>query len=85
MNYQHYISSREGPANSVRLAELESAGFRCPICNSGGEGVTIEAHHHTYEKLGHKQPGDLTALGRTCRHVVPDQLRHVRYEQHPDP
>jgi 5-methylcytosine-specific restriction endonuclease McrA len=81
MNYHEYISSREWREQPVRLAELESAGFRCRICNSGGEGIIIEAHHRTYENLGREQPGDLTALCRTCHRVVTDHLRRVRYEQ----
>jgi hypothetical protein len=46
MNYHEYIGSREW-RDSVRFAERESAGFRCRIGKSGGEGVTIEAHHRT--------------------------------------
>jgi 5-methylcytosine-specific restriction endonuclease McrA len=79
MDYHEYISSRDWRQNSVRLTELESAGFRCRICNGGGEGVTIEAHHRTYQNLGNEQPGDLTALCRTCHHVVTDHLRRLRY------
>jgi 5-methylcytosine-specific restriction endonuclease McrA len=79
MTYHEYISSREWREQPARLAELESAGFRCRICNSGGDGVTIEAHHRTYENLFNEQPGDLTALCRTCHHVVTDHLRRLRY------
>lgn len=51
MNYTNFIGSHEWRQDSVRLAELESAGFRCRICNSGGEGVTIGAHHRTGASL----------------------------------
>jgi hypothetical protein len=81
MTYHEYITSREWREHPVRVAELEAAGFRCRLCNDGGEGVTIEAHHRTYENLFNEQPGDLTALCRTCHHVVTDHERRVRYRQ----
>lgn len=79
MNYQDYISSREWREHSVRLAELEASGFRCRLCNAGGEDILLEVHHRTYENLGNEQPGDLTALCRTCHRVVTDHLRRIRY------
>jgi 5-methylcytosine-specific restriction endonuclease McrA len=79
MNYDDYISSHERREHPARLAELEAAGFRCRLCNSGGEGVTIEVHHRTYENLFNEQPGDLTALCRPCHRVVTDHLRRIRF------
>ena len=79
MLYHEYIRSREWREHPVRLAELEAASFRCRLCNDGGAGVIIEAHHRTYENLGNEQPGDLTALCRDCHRVVTDHLRRLRY------
>lgn len=81
MNYHKYIGSHHWRQNPARLAELEAAGFRCRVCNDGGagEGRAIEVHHRTYARLGHEQPGDLTALCNTCHRVVTDHLRRVRF------
>jgi hypothetical protein len=79
MSYQAYIRSREWRENPTRLAELEASGFRCRLCNAGGEGTIIEAHHRTYENLGNEQDGDLTALCRSCHRAVTDHLRRIRY------
>jgi 5-methylcytosine-specific restriction endonuclease McrA len=79
MNYHEYICSREWREHPVRLAELEASGFRCRLCNDGAEGAIVEVHHRTYENLGNEQPGDLTALCRTCHRVVTDHLRRIRY------
>jgi hypothetical protein len=81
MNYRKYITSPKWREHPVRVAELEAAGFRCRLCNAGGEGVTIEAHHRTYENLFNEQPGDLTALCRPCHRVVTDHQRRISYEQ----
>lgn len=79
MTYHEYISSREWREHPVRVAELEAAGFRCRLCNDGGEGITIEVHHRTYENLFNEQPGDLTALCRRCHGVVTDHQRRVHF------
>jgi 5-methylcytosine-specific restriction endonuclease McrA len=79
MNYHDYIASRDWRQNPTRLAELEAAGFRCRLCNDDGTGSAIEVHHRTYANLGHEQPGDLTALCRTCHRVVTDHQRRLRY------
>ena len=79
MNYHEYLGSGEWREHPVRLAELEASGFRCRLCNDGGGNTAIEAHHRTYENLGNEQPGDLTALCRTCHRVVTDHQRRTRY------
>ncbi len=81
MNYPDYIRSPAWRRSPARLAELEAAGFRCRLCNEGGEGVVLEVHHRTYANLGNEQPGDLTALCRPCHRVVTDHLRRLRYAQ----
>lgn len=81
MKYHKYIASHHWRLNPARLAELEASGFRCRVCNANGEGEggSIEVHHRTYARLGHEQPGDLTALCRTCHRVVTDHLRRTRF------
>ena len=83
MKYHKYIASHHWRLNPARLAELEASGFRCRVCNANGEGEggSIEVHHRTYARLGHEQPGDLTALCRTCHRVVTDHLRRIRFEK----
>jgi hypothetical protein len=46
-------------------AETAKARFgrRCALCNVGG---ALEAHHRTYERVGHESPDDLTALCSSC-------------------
>jgi 5-methylcytosine-specific restriction endonuclease McrA len=79
MTYREYLASRQWREQPVRVAELEAAGFRCRLCNAGGDGVIIEAHHRTYENLFNEQPGDLTALCRPCHRVVTDHLRRISF------
>jgi 5-methylcytosine-specific restriction endonuclease McrA len=39
----------------------------------------LQVHHRTYERLGHEQAGDLTALCANCHRAVTDMLRRRRY------
>lgn len=57
-----------------RLMALETAGYRCQVCNSFGP--ILDVHHRTYERYGHEEPGDLTVLCRTC-HDIFHQNRKV--------
>jgi hypothetical protein len=79
MTYREYLASRQWREHPVRVAELEAAGFRCRLCNAGGDGVIIEAHHRTYENLFNEHPGDLTALCRPCHRVVTDHQRRISF------
>ena len=81
MDYHKYIASCRWRRNLARLAELEAAGFCCRLCSDNGEGAALEVHHRTYANLGREQPGDLTALCRTCHGVVTDHLRRLRYSR----
>ena len=58
-----------------RLCTSEIATFQKIL----GDGVTIEAHHRTYENLFNEQPGDLTAVCRPCHRVVTDHQRRIRF------
>ena len=61
MNYRAYMQSPEWRRR--RNEALERAGHRCQVCN-GTEN--LQAHHRTYENLGHELPGDLTVLCDEC-------------------
>ena len=60
-DYQEYIGSARWSDRAD--AAKERAGGRCQVCNSD---VQLDAHHRTYERLGHERPGDLTVLCRGC-------------------
>jgi 5-methylcytosine-specific restriction endonuclease McrA len=80
MDYVKYISSEAWRTNPVRRREFEAAGFQCRLCtNSVANGDDLEAHHRTYERLGHEIDGDLTALCRECHQGVTSMLRARRY------
>ncbi len=78
-NYDDYIRSARWKESNARLAEFESAGYRCRVCNDPKETSGLEAHHRTYARFGHEDAGDLTALCRECHGVVTDHLRRRRY------
>ena len=79
LGYQEYILSARWKDSIARLAEFESAGYRCRVCNDPREVSGLEAHHRTYARFGHEDAGDLTALCRECHGVVTDHLRRRRY------
>jgi len=56
-DYFEYIQS---PSWKRRAdAAKKRAGYRCQVCNSPDR---LEAHHRTYERLGHERPDDITVL-----------------------
>lgn len=63
-NYRAYLRSRawRKRANDAK----RRAGYRCQVCN-GAEN--LQAHHRTYERLGHERPGDLTVLCDACHEL----------------
>jgi hypothetical protein len=46
-----------------RQLALERDGHRCRICNATDR---LDVHHRTYERFGHEDLSDLTALCRDC-------------------
>lgn len=70
VKYHQYLRS---PEWRVKRAEcLNQAKHRCQLC--GRTNRALEAHHNTYERLGHELPSDLIALCQEC---------HRRYHQKP--
>lgn len=63
-NYYEYIKS---PAWKRKAdAAKERAGNRCQVCNRSKDEVQLDAHHRTYERLGHERPEDITVLCHDC-------------------
>lgn len=76
VDYYEYIQSRSWKRKAD--AAKEAAGHRCRVCNRGEEdGVTLDAHHRTYERLGHERPDDITVLCRDC-HELYESYRRMR-------
>ena len=74
-DYHTYIQSAEWKATAA--AAKEAAGWRCQICNRPSTAVTLDAHHRTYERLGHERPEDITVLCRDC-HELYESNRKAR-------
>jgi hypothetical protein len=70
--YRQYLQTSEWRER----AEATKARFggHCALCN-GTDG--LEAHHRTYERVGHELPEDLTALCSDC-HGAYHQWRTMR-------
>ena len=83
MTYDEYINSSSWRLSPARLAELESSGYRCRVCNGMAGEVELQVHHRTYERLGNEQVGDLTALCVNCHHTATDDLRRRHYSSRP--
>lgn len=74
-DYHTYIQSDEWRATAT--AAKEAAGWRCQVCNRPSTAVTLDAHHRTYERLGHERPDDITVLCRDC-HELYERNRKAR-------
>jgi hypothetical protein len=76
VNYYEYIAS---PAWKRKAnAAKKRAGYRCQVCNEGG--VTLDAHHRTYERLGHERPEDITVLCRSCHGLYEDNRERTSHK-----
>ena len=76
VDYYEYIQS-EGwrqPANEAK----RRAGYRCRVCNRSSSQVTLDAHHRTYDRLGHEDPDDITVLCRDCHELFETNTRVSR-------
>lgn len=68
LDYYTYIRSSEWKQKAA--AAKKRAGNRCQVCNRGRkDGVRLDAHHRTYERLGNERPGDITVLCRDCHEL----------------
>lgn len=62
--YYRYIVSPEWKKKADEAKRR--AGYRCQVCNRKQGDVILNAHHRTYENLGHEKEGDLTVLCDGC-------------------
>lgn len=67
MPYDEYLQTDHW--KDVRTQALRRAGYRCQVCNDGGQ---LDVHHRTYERRGEEAPGDVTVLCRSCHSVFHD-------------
>jgi hypothetical protein len=70
-NYYKYIASPAWRAKAD--AAKERAGYRCQVCNRGD--VQLDAHHRTYDRLGHERPEDITVLCHDCHELYETNKR----------
>jgi len=71
VQYDAYIRSKRWrrKASAAKVRALN----RCQGC--GRAGVTLNAHHRTYERLGYEIPEDLTVLCQDACHPAITQAR----------
>ena len=67
VNYYDYIHSPQWKAKAD--AAKKRAGYRCQVCNRHKDEVILDAHHRTYERLGHERPEDITVLCHGCHEI----------------
>lgn len=72
-DYGAYIHSAGWETLRARCIEL--AGGRCVGC---GSGFDLQAHHLTYDRLGHERDEDLMCLCRSCHARVTAAQRRYR-------
>jgi restriction endonuclease Mrr len=65
MSYRDYLRTPEW--RQTRAAALERAGHCCSLDVTHTED--LEAHHRTYERLGHELASDLVVLCRKCHRL----------------
>lgn len=81
INYYEYFRSEEW--REMADAAKERVGYRCQVCNAEqGDGVILDAHHRTYERLGHELIEDITVLCRDC-HGLYEHNKKIAQMQSP--
>ena len=64
VDYEEYLKST---AWKMRASDAKRrAGHRCQVCHSADR---LEAHHRTYERLGHEDHADITVLCHECHEL----------------
>ena len=63
--YYIYIQSDEW--KEKRLQALDRAGYRCQVC---GDGMNLQVHHVTYDRLGNEHEDDLIAVCKRCHEKI---------------
>lgn len=70
VDYNSYLASAHW--KEVRAAALDAAGHRCQLCNTTRR---LQAHHRTYERIGHELAGDLIVLCGSCHATFHGRLK----------
>jgi len=65
--YRKHIIEQSPEWRRVSRNCLQAADYRCQMCNASG--VTLHAHHRTYESIGGEQAGDLTCVCVDCHEL----------------
>lgn len=60
-SYADYLKTEHW--QEVRKKALERAGYHCQLCSSKD---SLQAHHNSYERLGHELDSDLVVLCNSC-------------------
>jgi 5-methylcytosine-specific restriction endonuclease McrA len=77
IDYYVYIASPEWKEKAD--AAKAAAGHRCQVCNRGkDDGALLDAHHRTYQRLGHELPEDITVLCRECHELYEANKKAIR-------
>lgn len=77
IDYYEYIQSPEWRERAD--AAKERAGHRCQVCNRGkADGVILNAHHRTYERLGSELPEDITVLCKPCHELYEKNKSNIK-------
>ncbi len=74
IDYYEYLRSSEWRTQAE--ACKRRAGYRCQICNGTQH---LQAHHRTYDRLGHELPDDLTCLCDECHGLFSRHRREPCY------
>lgn len=69
MPYRQYLNTHHWKTTSAEAKK--KAGFKCRLCNSGGE---LHTHHRTYENRGSEAEEDLIVLCADCHGKFHDKL-----------
>lgn len=63
-DYYEYLNSPEWKKKSRAAKRREE--YRCQLCYRHQDEVQLDAHHRTYERLGHEKPTDIVVLCHDC-------------------
>ncbi len=69
MPYSKYLQTDHW--QNLRLRMLKRAGFKCQVCNSGGQ---LHVHHRTYVNRGNEELKDLIVLCAACHQEFHDKM-----------
>lgn len=69
MPYSEYLKTDHWQGLRIRM--LKRAGFKCQVCNGGGQ---LHVHHRTYKNRGNEDLKDLIVLCANCHQEFHDKM-----------